>query len=125
MHLVKLYEEWKDRVEFLTIYIKEAHAVDGWELAHNHEGEKEICYLQPQTTESRISIACDFINHYSYPIPLLVDDIDNIACYRYSALPERLYIIEADGKIAHKGEVGPTGFDPTEVKDWLEKRFSS
>ena len=33
--------------------------------------------------------------------------------------PERLYVIDEQGKIAYKGKVGPFGYEPDEVEAWL------
>jgi hypothetical protein len=38
----------------------------------------------PRTTEQRIAIANDFVQRFHYPIPLLVDPIDNEAKERGS-----------------------------------------
>lgn len=117
MRLSRIYDEFKDRVSFLTIYIKEAHPDDGWQLKENCDSG--VCYTQPKSLEERLKVASDFINKSGYRIPLVVDGIDDEANKLYSAWPERLYIIR-DGKIAYKGGMGPFGFNSTEVLDWLK-----
>lgn len=44
----------------------------------------------------------------------LVDDMQDTAAHAFNALPDRLFVIGADGRIAYRGERGPRGFD---VKD--------
>lgn len=117
-----MYSTYRDRVEFLTIYIKEAHPLDEWQMTSNEtEG---VCYRQPKSTDERVAIANDFVKRFEYPLPLLVDPISNVTNALYAGWPERLYIIDERGVVAYKGEPGPFGFHPEEVLAWLEKRFA-
>lgn len=106
-------------MDFLTIYIKEAHPEDGWQVQINLRDD--VCYKQPTTLAERVGIANDFKERFEYPIPLVVDRMDNAAEEAFAALPERLYIIGADGKVAYKGGVGPFNFEPKEVVAWLQE----
>jgi hypothetical protein len=38
----------------------------------------------------------------------------------YSSWPDRLYVVDQDGKVAYKGGPGPQGFDSTELGVFLE-----
>ncbi len=49
--------------------------------------------------------------------------MDDRAKNLYAAWPERLYILDENGKVAHKGGMGPFNCHPEEVRAWLEKRF--
>lgn len=85
--------------------------------------EKEgVCYAQPATLDERVAIAADFVKRFNYPLPLLVDRMDNAADEIYAGWPERLYIIDESGLVAYKGEVGPFGYEPDEVDAWLAAR---
>ena len=82
--------------------------------------EKEsVCYAQPRTQEERVAIARDFVQRFEYRLPLLVDRITNDADEIYAGWPERLYVIDANGRVAYKGKVGPFGYDPDELDAWL------
>jgi hypothetical protein len=119
-YLAKTFEQFKQDADFLTVYIREAHPQDEWQMESNViEG---TCYLQPRTLEGRVAIANDFVNRFQYPVPLAVDTIADTAKTFYAAWPERLYIIEG-GKVAFKGGIGPVYYRPEEVRAWLEKRF--
>ena len=110
------------QVDFVTLYIKEAHPEDEWQMESNEtEG---VCYPQPRTTEQRLAIARDFLARHKYEIPLLVDPIENQANAIYAGWPERLYVIE-NGAIVYKGGPGPFEFKPEELEAWLAKRFPS
>jgi type I thyroxine 5'-deiodinase len=110
-------ERYADRASFRTVYIKEAHAEDEWQMDDNVE--EDVCYAQPRTFDARLRIARDFARRFDYGIPVYVDGIDDAAKELYAGWPERLYVIGADGRIAYKGKPGPFGFDPGEVEDWL------
>lgn len=112
---------YRGRARFLTIYIKEAHPEDEWQMDAN---EKEnVCYPQPTTLAARVTIAGDFVKRFRYEVPLAVDPIENPANAAYSGWPERFYVVDERGIIVYKGEPGPFGYHPEEVESWLQKRF--
>jgi type I thyroxine 5'-deiodinase len=116
-----MYRDYGDRAEFLTVYIKEAHPEDEWQMDSN---EKEnVCYPQPKNLADRIAIANDFVKRFHYDVPLAVDDMGNAANEAYAGWPERFYVIDENGKVAFKGKPGPFGFHPEEVESWLKARF--
>jgi hypothetical protein len=116
-----MYERYRDRANFLTVYIKEAHPEDEWQMTAN---EKEnVCYPQPKTLSQRVAIANDFVKRFHYRVPLVVDEMDNSANARYAGWPERFYIVDEKGVIAFKGKPGPFGYHPEEVEAWLATRF--
>ena len=51
-----------------------------------------VCYAQPHSLADRVAIANDFVKRSSYPIPLLVDGMDNAANALYAGWQERFYI---------------------------------
>jgi hypothetical protein len=117
--LHEIAREHADRASFLTIYIREAHPTDEWQMRSN---EKEgVCYPQPRALDERVAIARDFVARHGYELPLAVDDMMDVADELYAGWPERLYVIGTDGKIAYKGKTGPFGFEPDEVDDWLTR----
>jgi hypothetical protein len=116
-----MQRRYRDHARFLTIYIKEAHPTDEWQMDSNEE--QQICYPQPRSTEARIAIAADFVERFRYEIPMLIDPIENPANEAYAAWPERLYVVDEGGRIAYKGGMGPFGFHPDEVEAWLAQRF--
>jgi type I thyroxine 5'-deiodinase len=110
-------ERYGDRATFRTVYIKEAHPEDEWQVESNED--EGVCYRQPRSLEDRLAIARDFAARFDYPIPLLVDDVDNRVMHLYAGWPERFYVIGGDGRIAYKGGPGPFGYKPEEVEGWL------
>jgi len=99
--LQALHERFRDRADFVTVYIREAHPTDEWQM--NSNVDEGVCYAQPRNFEQRVTIANDFVHRFHYDIPLLVDGMDNRADSLYAGWPERFYIVETDGRIAYKG----------------------
>ncbi len=46
----------------------------------------------------------------------LIDDMDNSTDLAYSALPDRLYLVGKDGRIAYRSGPGPMGFRPDQLE---------
>jgi hypothetical protein len=118
--VVQIYNDYKEHADFLTVYVREAHPTDEWQMKSNVK--EDVCYAQPKNLAQRVAIANDFIGRYKYPLAFGIDDINNAAEGAYSAWPERLYIVE-NGRIAYRGGMGPFHYDPAEVRAWLAGRF--
>src|SRR5712692_5869581 len=107
-----MYRRYGDQATFLAVYIKEAHPTDEWQMETNEK--EDVCYAQPRSMEQRVAIANDFVTRFQFPIPLLVDGMDNAADAVYAGWPERLYVIDESGTIVYKGKTGPFGYHPSE-----------
>ncbi len=118
---MQIYNDYKDHADFLTVYVREAHPTDEWQMKSNIKDD--VCYAQPKTLEQRMAIANDFTKRFKYPLPFGVDDMNNAANDAYAAWPERFYIIDESGRIAYRGGMGPFNYKPSEVRDWLAARY--
>jgi peroxiredoxin len=56
-------------------------------------------------------------------LPFGIDEMSNAANDAYAAWPERLYILDENGRVAYKGGNGPFKYDPKEVRAWLATRY--
>jgi hypothetical protein len=108
-------EKFKDKVDFVSVYIREIHAKDGW-----HMENETIDYNQPKNIEERQACCQKLIDLYQPKMTVVMDDMDNAVDKALCALPERLYIV-LDGKVVYKGKRGPFDYHPSEVEDWLKK----
>ena len=99
--MAKIYNDYKDHADFLTVYVREAHPTDEWQMKSNLKDD--VCYAQPKTLEQRVIIANDFVKRFKYHVPFALDDMNNAADLTYSAWPERLYIIDEHGHISSSG----------------------
>jgi len=104
-----------------VIYIKEAHPTDGWSMPRNEQ--QGIHIKDPKTYDERVNVARKACSTLKIKLPCLVDSMDNAVNRAYAGWPDRLYIVDKDGKIAVKGAPGPAGFAPAvqEARTWLGK----
>lgn len=116
-----MYDQYKDRADFLAVYIREAHPTDEWEMKSNLT--QNVCYPQPKTLAQRVAIANDFVKRFHFPIPIGIDAMNDLADHLYGGWPERLYVIDETGKIVYRGGMGPFNYHPAEVSAWLARRF--
>ncbi len=79
----------------------------------------------PKTIAERRKVALEFASQFKFPIPILVDTLDDQVEKAYAGWPDRIYIIDADGRIAYKGQPGPRGFLPAEAADSLQTLLSA
>jgi len=121
--IVEIYNDYKEKADFLTVYVREAHPTDEWQMKSNVKDD--VCYAQPKTLEQRVAIAKDFTSRYKFPLPFGIDDMSNAADSVYSAWPERLYIIDETGHLAYRGGMGPFHYKPAEVRDWLAAKYGA
>jgi hypothetical protein len=120
---VQIYNDYKDHVDFLTIYVREAHPLDEWQMKSNEKDKDDVCYAQPKTLEQRVAIANDFTKRFKFSVPFGIDEMNNAANDAYAAWPERLYILDENGHISYKGGNGPFKYDPKEVRAWLAQHY--
>ena len=59
------------------------------------------------------------------PIPTLLDDMENSTDRKYYALPDRLYLIGRDGRVAYRGGPGPFGFVASELERAIEEYLNA
>ena len=107
----------KNQVDFYAVYIKEAHPTDGWSSSGNKRVGIDIS--QAKSFEQRVDAAAQCCGALQMTIPLIVDGIDDRVAEAYSGFPDRLYVIDRNGKVAYKGGRGPFGFIPREMEQSL------
>ena len=101
MSLQDLFARYHDSVQFLVIYIREAHPTDGWWLGGGVAGRllrasksKAATDLRdPQTIEERRAAAGRCESALKYGIRTYVDEMDDAVNQAYAALPTRIYLI--------------------------------
>jgi len=97
--------EYSDSVDFLMVYIDEAHASDKWPLGHfvdipNH-----------QTIQERTQAAKMLVSNYDFKLPVLLDTMENLFDKNFAVWPERYFIIK-DGMVNFiAGPTSEYGYD--------------
>jgi len=127
-----LCERFLEQVQFLSIYIREAHPVDGWWFGEGLLGwlvrkripQAAYHVYDPQDFEERRALAGECEASLKYGIPTLVDGMNDRVSQAYAARPTRLYLVGEDGRVAYAGGLGPWGFKPHELEGAIEIYFS-
>jgi len=78
--------------------------------------KEQIVFDQPKTDEERKAAARILVERLKYQIPVALDPLDGRAEKAFAAWPERIYILDAGGRVLYKGGMGPFGFQPEEAE---------
>lgn len=110
----RLVTKYQHDVDFLIIYIEEAHPSDGWVTTDSP-------YIIPQhrSLEDRVS-AARVLQQGAPGCALVLDTMANSSSSAYGAYFERLYVIQS-GTIMYQGGRGPDGYQVSELRTWLER----
>jgi len=110
-----LRQKFSSAVDFVTIYISEAHPTEQ-ELGWQNYGLRQHQAMQEKIDAARILKKEG--KEALEGCPIVVDSMDNEVEKKYSGLPERLYVI-LDNKIVYTGGMGPFGYSISEVDEFL------
>jgi thiol-disulfide isomerase/thioredoxin len=119
--LERLHQTYGEQVAFYYIYIREAHAEDGWKMPRNQR--EGIAINDPKTMEQRVTVAQEACAYFKTKIPGLVDTMDDATDRAYAAWPSRIFLVDVQGKVAVRGDPGPRGLVPAAraVEQWLKQ----
>lgn len=110
MRLDGIAKEFGNRVHFLCVYIAEAHPTDGSQSPPNLDDG--VLFAQPTTEDERAEVAAACMLRYNFSFPMVLDNMTNEVEANYKAMPERLYVVDAGGRVTWKCGLGPHLFDP-------------
>ncbi len=96
------------------VYITEAHPSDLWQMQSNIKDK--VVFASPRDDRERASLANTCVRNLKINFPAVVDEFGNSTESAYSAWPDRIYVIDADGRVAYKSQPGPFGFRPKELE---------
>ena len=113
-----MYQEYGDRASFFVVYIQEAHPTDLWQLPANvREG---VLLASPRSGTERSAAAQSCVRNLGIRLPAVLDDIDNRTERAYTGWPDRLFIIDTNGRVAFKSAPGPYGFSTADLEKSLK-----
>jgi hypothetical protein len=124
----EIYQQYHKDVQFLSIYIREAHPIDGWWLGRRltkklmlkFAPKVSMEHYDPKTIEERRAVAGECEEALQYGVRTYIDEMDDKVNDTYAAWPTRLYLIGLDGKIVYAGGMGPYDFRPAKLKKAIE-----
>lgn len=117
--LNKLYREYRGRVAFYVVYIQEAHPIDAWQLDDNVKDDVLVATTKSDAERANVAGVC--LTKLGIELPAVVDEADNRVERAYTGWPDRLYVIDREGRVAYKSAAGPFGFKPAEVEASLKR----
>jgi iodothyronine deiodinase-like protein len=106
-------------VAFLVVYILEAHPSDVWQMESNIRDQ--VVFASPRNEEERASVAGACVRKLGVKFPAVLDEFGNVTERAYTGWPDRMYLVDAGGRVVYKSRPGPFGFKPDELRVALEK----
>lgn len=128
MRFLPVYKKYRDKVEFMMIYVREAHPTDKWWLAETKfmrlisvasNAHPSYDLHEPETIEERREAAQACQAKLLEDMPVYVDNMDNKVDLTYVAWPTRVYFLDRQGRVAYDSGLGPYGLSPEELDEEL------
>ena len=124
-----LYEAYKGDVQFLLIYIREAHPSRSEDPADKPRIRKppgkDLDIAQPRTMDERLLAADKCMKGLKLTLPTLLDDMDNPFLKAYGGSPAGTAVVDIDGKIAYWTPGRPDGCKPKDAEAVLKKLLAA
>lgn len=116
-----LYQMYGDKVQFLWVYIREAHPSDGnWVQVNIDEG---IILPTPLTLAARENYANQAADYLGIEFASVIDTMDDQVESLYAAWPLRLYLVGTDGNLVYVGGAGPRNYAPAELETAMQQHL--
>ena len=81
----------------------------------------QVVFASPRSEDERAVVAGSCVRKLGIEIPAVLDEFGNSTESAYTAWPDRLFLIDASGRVAYKSRPGPFGFKPDELKSALAR----
>jgi hypothetical protein len=102
-----------------VVYIHEAHTSDVWQDPDNLDDK--VVFASPKNLDERSQMGQLCVAKLGIKFPAVIDTFDNATERTYTGWPDRLYVIDQDGRVSYKSRPGPFGFHPKGVADALQR----
>jgi type I thyroxine 5'-deiodinase len=101
------------------VYITEAHPSDVWQMEDNVKDK--VVFASPKTEEERAFVAGSCVRKLGIEFPAVLDEFGNSTERVYTGWPDRIYLIDQQGRVAYKSKPGPFGFKPAQLAAALSR----
>jgi Iodothyronine deiodinase len=81
----------------------------------------QVVFASPKDEDERESVAGTCVRKLGIEFPAVVDEFSNSTELAYTGWPDRIYLIDGQGKVAFKSRPGPFGFKPDQLRAALER----
>jgi Iodothyronine deiodinase len=83
--------------------------------------KEKIIFATPKNEEERALIAGACVRKLGIKMPAVLDEFGNSTEKAYTGWPDRIYLIDRNGRVAYKSKPGPFGFHADELASALGK----
>ena len=90
-----------------------------WQMQSNVNDK--VVFASPKDEDERASLAGTCVRKLGIKFPAVLDEFGNSTEQGYTAWPDRLYLVDRDGRIAYKSKPGPFGFKPDDLAKALSR----
>ena len=118
----EIYNQYKEDMEFFSVYVREAHPTDGLQV--DTSVEDGILFRQHQSIEERDEAAGICTVGLQIQLPTLIEGIDNDIDDAYGAAPVRQYVIGKDRVSTYYGGAGPHFLDLDDCSEAIKSTIS-
>jgi type I thyroxine 5'-deiodinase len=74
-----------------------------------------VVFASPKTEDDRAFIAGACVRKLGIEFPAVLDEFGNSTEQAYTGWPDRIYLIDSQGRVAYKSRPGPFGFKPDQL----------
>lgn len=103
-------------MQWLLVYICEAHADDEWPIGSS------VCVKQHKSIEDRQKACQQCMQSLSVRLPTVLDDISNSFNDTYACWPLRFYLID-NGVLEVVAQPEEGAYDPLEIDRWIQSKL--
>jgi hypothetical protein len=82
-----------------------------------------VLVRQHRSFDERVEVGQACMLKLALEMPALVDGMDDAVSIAWAGMPERLYLVGADGRVAYKGGMGPMFFRPDEWESAIARHL--
>ena len=81
----------------------------------------KVVFASPKNEDERALVAGACVRKLGIKVPAVLDEFGNSTEQAYTGWPDRMYLIDREGRVVYKSKPGPFGFKPGELHTALER----
>jgi tetratricopeptide (TPR) repeat protein len=108
-----LYERYRERTQFVLIYVHEAHTGENWQSTVNQRQGVDVAAEKTLDEKGQHAALC--VRKLDLKFPVVVDGMDRKVESAYGAWPSAVYLVGRDGRVLWRSRLGEQNFAPDEM----------
>ena len=81
----------------------------------------KVVFASPKNEEERALVAGACVRKLGIKFPAVLDEFGNSTEQAYTGWPDRIYLVDQNGRVAYKSRPGPFGFKSEELSQALAR----